>query len=294
MTGRELFQEIGNIREEYITEAENFRKVNSSIMAILNRKVAGNASFVRTLSAAACLVICAGLVFTVQKLGVSQDAATESVRDFENAVEEMAVAESSVAQNTASGQEKKAEIQEARPETEASMVPEVAEEAKKESGKEEGYLSDIHNDRVEEALKSEPVWDLKSIRKKMASYPDKYEEILKLEGVFILVHGEVEKGQEIWDAFVQSVDLGEAASAEIIRFTVEGDPIIEHVYYDGKEFYLCVDNSRDAFRGKGDAYYEANYSSLVKEETILDGGGKSIEYCLIDGEKEYSIVYFVE
>lgn len=308
MTGKELFQEIGNISEEHVVEAERYRKESGGgIVRVGRRRLARSASFRRTLTMAACLVICAGLVFTVQKLGITKDAAEESVVDNEGAVMEMAVAESSVAQNTASGSEKKAEEMETRPETEVDVVQEAAEkeasviteaeeeEAKTEAGEIVGNQnSGSIKDEMADVEKSESVWDLKSIKEKMAVYPDKYEDILMLEGVYILVHGKVEKGQDIWEAFVQSVDRGEAAQAEIIRFTVEGDPIIEYVYYDGKQFYLCVDNSRDAYRGKGDAYYEARYSSMVKEEKILEGGGKTIEYCLYDGENEYSIVYIAE
>ena len=297
MTGKELFQEIGNISEEYVAEAERYRKESGSgIVRAGRRRLARHASFRRTLTAAACLVICAGLVFTVLKLGISKDAAEESVMDNEGAVMEMAVAESAIAQNTASDSEKQAEAMETRPETEASVVPEAAEEeAKAESGKTVGNnQSDSIKNEMADVEKSEPVWDLKRVKEKMASYPNKYGDILKLDGVYILVHGKVEKGQEIWDAFVKSVDRGETAQAEIIRFTVEGDPIIESVYYDGSVFYLCVDNSRDAYRGSGEAYFEAQYSSLMKEETVLEGGGKSIEYCLYDGENEYSIVYIAE
>ena len=324
MTGKELFQEIGNISEEYVAEAERYSKKAGSMVAVWRRKIAGNASFGKTLAAAACLVVCAGLVFMVQKLGVSQDAAEESVMDYENMAVEMAQAESSmaesvVAQSITAGVEEKAEEMETRPETEASIAPEAAEEEydvkeslnkKEKTGQEdkpatgesmaigdnqsgsgvESRIDELVNEEMSESM----IWDAELVKEKMASYPNKYEDILKLESVYILVHGKAEKGQEIWDTFVESVDTGESAQAEIIRFTVEGDPIIETVFFDGDVFYLCVDNSRDSYRGSGDAYFEAQYSSLVKEEKMLEGGGKSIEYCLTDGEKEYSIVYFVK
>ena len=61
MTGKELFLEIGNIREEYVTEAENYRaRTGGSILVGWNRKVASSPAFRKTLATAACLVVCAG------------------------------------------------------------------------------------------------------------------------------------------------------------------------------------------------------------------------------------------
>ena len=160
------------------------------------------------------------------------------------------------------------------PETGASIAPEAAEEAnglidelKTEGAEEESMAAEkeeMQSEKDSEKLigeaagesgetESDIVWDADSVKKRMNSYPDEYEEILKLEGVFVLVHGKAEKGQTVWETFLKSVDAGETAQAEIVRFTVEGDPIIETVFYDGRELYLCVDNSRDAYRGKEDA-----------------------------------------
>ncbi len=306
MTGKELFLEIGNIKEEYVAEAEKYQSENkSSILAVLNTKVAGTSAFHKTLATAACLVVCAGLVFTVQKLGVRNDTAKESAMENEMIME--------------STQEEMQDIykreEDAGPETEASKVSEAAQktdelkdELKMEAAAEEKINESIEemqsgNDSgrpIGEAAKESGempetvTWDAESVKKKMASYPDGFDDILKLDGVFVLVHGKAEKGQDIWEAFLKHVDAGEAAQAEIVRFTVEGDPIIETVYYDGETFYLCVDNSRDAYRGEGNAYFEEKYSSLVQEEKALDAGGKTIEYTLTDGENEYSIVYIAE
>jgi len=310
MTGRELFQEIGNISEEYVVEAEKYQNRRGIGIYVLK-----NPAFRKTLVTAACLVVCAGLVFTVQKLGVRKDAEKESVMENQmvmesSRVEMFADTDEMAAEEEKLKEEKQVEYKqedEAGPETEASEVKETAD--KKDELKAESALEEAEEEMqsengpesvIGEAVKnsdeteSTVIWDAASAKKKMASYPDKYEEILELDGIFILVHGKAEKGQTLWEAFLKSVDAGESAQAEIVRFTVEGDPIIETVFYDGKAFYLCVDNSRDAYRGKGDAYFEARYSSLVKTETDPETGGKTIEYILTDGEKEYSIVYIEE
>ena len=113
MTGRDLFQEIGNIREEFVAEAENYRsKTKGSILTVFGRKTAKSMTFRKTLVTAACLVVCAGLVFTVQKLGVRQDTAKESVMEnqmvMESAWEEM--------------MDVSEKMEDTRPETEADIV----------------------------------------------------------------------------------------------------------------------------------------------------------------------------
>ena len=299
MTGRELFLEIGNIREEYVAEAENYRsEAKGSIAAVISGKTVKSVTLRKTLAAAACLVVCAGLVFTVQKLGISQDSAKESVMENEMVMETAREELWDVA----------AKQEAALPEAESSIVtdkesgigletPEktsgIKDELKTESTQEEKLETAIGESQF--AMNSElEAWDLKAVKKRMKSYPDEYDEILQLDNVFVLVHGTAEKGLNLWNTFLETVDAGKAAQVDVVRFTVEGDPIIETVHYDGEVFYLCVDNSRDAYRGSGDKYFEAQYSQLVKEENTLDAGGRTIEYFLTEGENKYSIVYISE
>ena len=299
MTGRELFLEIGNIREEFVAEAENYQsETKGNILTVISGKTAKSVTFRKTLATAACLVVCAGLVFTVQKLGISKDTAKESAMENEMVMESAREELWDVAEKQ----------EDALPETESSIVTD------EESGtglgtpeKTNGMKDELKTETTEEkeletaigesqfAMNSElEAWDLKAVKKRMKSYPDEYDEILELDNVFVLVHGTAEKGQDLWNAFLEAVDAGKPAQVEIVRFTVEGDPIIETVHYDGEIFYLCVDNSRDTYRGNGDKYFEAKYSQLVKEENTLDAGGRTIEYFLTDGENKYSIVYISE
>ena len=299
MTGRELFLEIGNIRGEFVAEAENYRsETKGSILAVLGGKTAKSVTFRKTLATAACLVVCVGLVFTVQKLGISKDSAKESAMENEMVMESAREELWDVAEKQ----------EDALPETESGIVTDKEsgisfETPEKTSGiKDELKTESIEEEKLETALGESQfamnseleAWDLKAVKKRMKSYPDEYDEILELDNVFVLVHGTVEKGQDLWNLFLEAAETGKAAQIDVIRFTVEGDPIIETVHYDGEVFYLCVDNSRDAYRGKGDKYFEAKYSQLVKEETALDAGGRTIEYFLTDGENKYSIAYISE
>lgn len=299
MTGRDLFLEIGNIREEFVAEAESYQsETKGSILEVISGKNAKSVTFRKTLATAACLVVCAGLVFTVQKLGISKDSAKESAMENEMVMESAREELWDVAEKQ----------EDALPETESGIVTDKEsgisiEAPEKTSGiKDELKTESIEEEKLETALGESQfvmnskleAWDLKAVKKRMKSYPDEYDEILELDNVFVLVHGTAEKGQDLWNAFLEAVDAGKTAQVDVIRFTVEGDPIIETVHYDGEVFHLCVDNSRDAYRGSGDKYFEAKYSQLVKEENTLDAGGRTIEYFLTDSENKYSIVYISE
>ena len=263
MTGRELFLEIGNIREEFVAEAENYQsETKGNILTVISGKTAKSVTFRKTLATAACLVVCAGLVFTVQKLGISKDTAKESAMENEMVMETAREELWDVAEKQ----------EDALPEAESSIV----------TDEEFGLGTPEKTNGMKDELKSE------------VAKEEQLGTALQMDNMFVLVHGTVEKGQHLWDAFLESVDAGKPAQVEIVRFTVEGDPIIETVHYDGEIFYLCVDNSRDAYRGNGDKYFEAKYSQLVKEENTLDAGGRTIEYFLTDGENKYSIVYISE
>ena len=65
MTGKDLFREVGNISEKYITEAEETK-----------RSIIHNVAFRRTLGTAACLVLCVGVI-AVTRIG-EKSASTQA------------------------------------------------------------------------------------------------------------------------------------------------------------------------------------------------------------------------
>ena len=136
MTGRDMFREIGEIRDEYIIEAERYQGQKKTIITPMVR---------RTLTAAACLVVCVGLVFTVQKMGVMQDSATESVREeFALGMQMNMYAESSAAVATV--------------EEQVSMKAEVAEDILSDTA-ENGVTESAYIIRNIEVVSGQDVWD---------------------------------------------------------------------------------------------------------------------------------------
>ena len=96
----------------------------------------------------------------------------------------------------------------------------------------------------------------------LSSYPSEYESIMN-NNLFTIVHGKVENGQELFDAFMESVNNGKAAEITIVHFTIEGDPIYGYLSYNGDDFYYVEDVSRDEFKGDYADYLEYSYSYLM-------------------------------
>lgn len=312
MTGNDLFREIGNIGEEYIEEAERYsKKAVSGIRGIWSTKtksdavvkaadgttlnvagsvilkVAKSAVFRKTLATAACLVVCLGLVVTVQKLGIREDLAqsTESAISPSEGRKLDTETFSEAAGMTASTKAESMIEEGAEAENYAMQeAPKSAQtEAAKESAEEDGGLENSVN----------------------SMYSDNFQELLKADNALVVVHGTVETGQALWEEFLASVNAGKAAQIDVIRFTIEGDAIVKTIYYDGSIFRLCVDRTRDAERGTGEAYYEASFAYMQRIENTQEGGGKTVEYVLTNreedsadgleiGKKEYSIFYVEE
>lgn len=339
MTGSDLFREVGNISEEYIIEAESYtRMVSLEFREWWRTKIVENAAVRRSLATVACLAVCFGLFTMVQRTWTGwsatdsaaeyskndaaakydgDGAAAEVAQDMESSVT-MGAAESaasSVADSAASASQSAGEN------TSSAVTASGSVKSEEGSTKDSVTAENKENEEDVESLCSYPLqtedmqnaeWDLAAIKERQAAYPEDLEELQKLENVYVILHGEAKSGQAGWEDFLARVDAGNTAQIDIIRFTVEGDAIIETVHFDGEQFRLCVDNSRDAFRGSGSKYYEAEYKYLQCVETSLEDGTGTVEYMLTDCEEDiseilssgdekrkaelqyYSIVYIVE
>ena len=71
---------------------------------------------------------------------------------------------------------------------------------------------------------------------------------------------------QLWENFWNSVQHGESANVALARFTVEGDPVLNDLSFDGRAFYFVQDTTRDKFAG-GLQSIEAPYRFLQRLET---------------------------
>lgn len=251
MTGKDLFREVGNISEKYITEAEETKK-----------SIIHNATFRRSLGTAACLVLCVG-IFAITRSGEKASEATSDSTpqyiasdnqmhpmDGTNNVQ-MNTAEQDVGSSAGnSSWEEFWDSVKENEQTESSVEKEdyTSSNAPEEVVGEEPSLSDREwGDCVEDL-----------IIERLQSYSNNYEELLQTDA-FVVAHGTVKSGMAQWETFVNSVEEGVPAYVDVVQFTDEGDAIITGLYFAGEYFCIMEDHTRDAWGKTGIVKYEYQY-----------------------------------
>lgn len=71
--------------------------------------------------------------------------------------------------------------------------------------------------------------------------------------------------------FIANVDKGKVDRINLNRYTMEGDPIITQLYFNGKDIEMAQDNSKDKFGGqdKDDIYYYTFKGGKQLKENLL-------------------------
>lgn len=91
-------------------------------------------------------------------------------------------------------------------------------------------------------------------------------------GTLDLPNGAAPTGRENFEEFLNVTGVGKSAAIQITQYTVEGDPIVSALSYDGTAYTLKVDNTADAFAGDGAGVTESTWARLaITEETGEDG-----------------------
>ncbi len=249
MTGKDLFREVGNISEKYITEAEETKK-----------SIIHNVAFRRGIGTAACLVLCVGIFAITRSVNKSAEApAADSTPNYEQAGDEP----DSVFDGT-NNVEMNAAEQEMIDSGYSSGWDEFRDSEKAEASVDvENYNpSNTPEDVVgaEPSISdSEMIWFDKELTiDKLQLYPNDYEELLETDA-FVVAHGEVKNGMIEWESFLEDSQSGISASVDLIEFTVEGDAIITAIVYDGQTYHMVMDYTRDAWGRTGIVEYEYKY-----------------------------------
>lgn len=272
MTGNDLFREMGNISEKYVTEAEETK-----------RSIFQNVVFRRSLATAACLMVCVGLYFTARtgRKEAATDSSAGSAPQYDAMKENSAVA----SQESTDGGFNLNAILDAfdRGQDKTDSTPQdhyQESESATQDGASENVESNITNEP--EGIVGE-IYDEWEMFDRLSAYPNDYEAILETDA-FVVVHGTVKSGMEQWNSFIDNVKEGKPAYVELVQFTDEGDAIITAIQYTGDYYHVLADHSRDAW-GK------TNVIEYVYEYLYLDIQDGRTEVVLSDwdlGEYEIS------
>lgn len=119
------------------------------------------------------------------------------------------------------------------------------------------------------------------IKAELNKIPKDYSSDMATEdGNFVVVHGSVKSDIDILNKFAEDSQSGKEASIVIVQYTIEGDPIIMKIIYDGSKYYGVKDNTRDEF---GIAEYT---ESEFKHLKIFEEDNEKIYY-LLDEDISY-------
>ena len=85
---------------------------------------------------------------------------------------------------------------------------------------------------------------------RLKAYPDTYQEIIVRDDLVIQNQDGSLLNRQLFDDFLHSVEQGQNAEVIIVQFTVEGDPCLGCLQFDGDRFFYLRDDSRDKFAGE--------------------------------------------
>lgn len=221
MTGKDLFREVGNINEKYVLEAEETKQ-----------SLIHNVDFRRSLTTAACLVICVGLFFVaVRPLRTQEEAANVSdiVNSLLKDISNNAMTPSDLTIN--------------------SVVSE---------NKADGY-------KKAESATQNNYWEEGSAEEAASSTNSMCE-----LGTFVVNQGQVQEGLECWEEFVQITKDEEPAFIEIIENKEDGGKVETNVVYDGY-IYLVSSKYTEALDGnKKEVWGEYGYLTCIEREDVVE------------------------
>lgn len=269
MTGNDLFREVGNISEKYVTEAEETK-----------RSIIHNVVFRRSLATAACLMVCVGLYFST-RTGRKADTAADSSGGFAPQYDAATNEVYSVVgeQDADDGFHLKDILDSFGGNNKTDNTPQDYYQESASSS--ERVESESANTPEEDAGASGGYW-MDTIDR-LRAYPNDYEALLQTDA-FVVAHGTIKSGMSQWEAFLQSVEQGDTAYVDVVQFTEEGDAIITAVVFLGDWYYVLTDYTRDAWGNQDIVDYEYRYLYLDTK----DGRTRVVLTDLELGEEEIS------
>ena len=101
----------------------------------------------------------------------------------------------------------------------------------------------------------------KKVKKHLEQYPMNFDD-LKETDVFVNTSSYALRKEKLND-FIESVQQGENKSVDIVTFTIEGDPVLVYIQYNGKNFYCYESFENDSYAAKSARQFnEKNYKYM--------------------------------
>lgn len=288
MTEKDLFREIGNINEKYITEAEETK-----------RAVIWTPAFRRTLTTAACLVVCFGLYLGVRHLdlGMQNESAPAQLENAMDMSQNMTMDSASDSgngagedgsfweeiwpmENATTNTESKAEWAESemiQQDTyeESTNVEGAIPEADVEVGANSGAVENVENKG--DSVATQGVQETQ----KDSEQREKY------FMVDLLPYPWLFNGWEDLESFLELCGNGEAATLELIRTLEDGTYERAYLSYDGKASYVWTQWQAPDYGMSVEKATETEYGKLSVFEDMREDGTTC--YVVALGEADVSL-----
>ncbi|MBQ7945081.1 MAG: DUF4362 domain-containing protein [Lachnospiraceae bacterium] len=140
---------------------------------------------------------------------------------------------------------------------------------------EENIAEDKEQSEVIQATKSDGEL---TIKEKLAAFPNDSASLAE-EDIIIVLHGK--KLDEFWSSQnLIKMLRGYPSEVYFAHFTIEGDAIITYLQYDGTDYFVARDRSRDMYVDASKAYEEKRYPYL-KDFGYTDSKGNSYRYLFL-------------
>lgn len=106
-----------------------------------------------------------------------------------------------------------------------------------------------------------------AMRDELEKIPGEYPaEEAAADGHVVIVHGTMASDPALLQAFIEETGKGMRKDLTLVQYTVEGDPILTRVNYDGAVYRGMEDNTRDRFGEPGYRKFQFRYLKVLENQ----------------------------
>lgn len=108
------------------------------------------------------------------------------------------------------------------------------------------------------------------IKYDLSLLPEKYsEEAAAGDGIVVLSYDGSIKDKKVIQKFKSDCEKKKTSEIAFFMYTIEGDPLIKKVYFDGHDYYWVMDVTRDKFDSKEFYDYKFNYLKVIEHSGVM-------------------------
>lgn len=141
----------------------------------------------------------------------------------------------------------------------------------------------------------EELHSLDEVKELLRELPDEYAHVMQREDIYSVMLGVAQNGFEAYNKFVSNMRLHRPTELIMAQFTTNFDPIYYYMEYNGSDFHVVEDKTRDGY--DTESGYSDYYAKYLKVETYDNSDG-IIEYAYLSDDEGMSYQnikkYFVD